>query len=473
MPTIRLPYNNWRPREDQLALWTYLERGGKRAVEIAHRRWGKDDVALHNSACRMHERVGTYWHMLPQANQARKAIWDAINPRTGKRRIDEAFPKELRETTREVDMMIKLKVGSTWQVIGSDSYDAAVGAPPIGITFSEWALSQPQAWAYLRPIVDENNGWAVFITTPRGRNHAFKTYELGRTSPNWFAEIQRADQTPVFSLDHLAEIKAEYIKEYGEDDGEALFNQEYMCSFDSQLIGSYYAKLIAKAEANNRIRDDLVHDPAFPVQTAFDIGVSDDTAIWFFQVIAGVPCVFDYYEASGYGIDHYAEVLEKKKAQHGWTYFKQDPNNALHWVPWDARPRNWATTGAKSILEIAWSDFGLRFRVTPNLSVQDGIQATRRFLGTAFFHSRCAPGIEHLRNYRRTWDDVRKVFSVHPLHDEASHGADACRYMAIVCKDQIAERPKKEQPKHKYTAEKTMDELFAEAKRARGAGRRF
>lgn len=132
MATIRLPYE-WNPRPHQLAAWKALEGGIRRAVLVWHRRYGKDDLALHWTACAAMQRVGTYWHMLPQANQARKAIWDAINPRTGRRRIDDAFPAEIRETTREQDMLIRFVNGSTWQVIGSDNYNALVGSPPVGV----------------------------------------------------------------------------------------------------------------------------------------------------------------------------------------------------------------------------------------------------------------------------------------------------------------------------------------------------
>jgi hypothetical protein len=98
-------------------------------------------------------RVGNYWHLLPQQNQARKAIFDAVNPKTGRRRIDDAFPEEIRETTREQDMMIRFKNGSTWQVVGSDNYNALVGSPPVGVVFSEYALSDPSSWAFIRPIL--------------------------------------------------------------------------------------------------------------------------------------------------------------------------------------------------------------------------------------------------------------------------------------------------------------------------------
>jgi phage terminase large subunit len=199
---IELPHD-WSPRDYQQPLWNYLHAGGKRAEAIWPRRHGKDDVALHYTAMAAHERVGVYWHLLPQHNQSRKAIWDAVNPHTGKRRIDEAFPVELRATTREQDMVIRFKNGSLWQVIGSDNYDALVGTPPVGVVFSEWALSDPQAWSMIRPILAENEGWALFITTPRGRNHAHRMYEMARESEDWFCERLTALDTGVFSDETL------------------------------------------------------------------------------------------------------------------------------------------------------------------------------------------------------------------------------------------------------------------------------
>ena len=156
--TIRLP-NGWRPRDYQRPLWSYLRGGGLRADMAWHRRSGKDDVSLHWAAIASAKRVGNFWHMLPEANQARKAIWEAVNPHTGKKRIDEAFPKALRASTRDTDMRIEFKNGSTWQVVGSDNYDSLVGTTPIGVVFSEWSLAKPDAWTYLRPILAENGGW--------------------------------------------------------------------------------------------------------------------------------------------------------------------------------------------------------------------------------------------------------------------------------------------------------------------------
>jgi phage terminase large subunit len=149
---VTLP-NNWQPRDYQLPAWTYLENGGRHAELIWHRRSGKDEVGLHRTACAAFERVAGYWYMLPEYNQARKAVWDAINPKTGKKRIDEAFPHELRAATRSQQMQIEFKNGSHFQVVGSDNPDSLVGAPPAGIVYSEWALSNPNVRAYLRPII--------------------------------------------------------------------------------------------------------------------------------------------------------------------------------------------------------------------------------------------------------------------------------------------------------------------------------
>jgi len=236
MKTVTLP-NNWKPRGYQLPLWQYLERGGKRAVAVWHRRAGKDDIALHWTATAAVQKPGTYWHMLPEAAQARKAIWDAINPHTGLRRIDEAFPTEIRSSTREHEMMIKFKNGSTWQVVGSDNYNSLVGSPPVGVVFSEWAIAKSDAWAYLRPILAENEGWAVFIYTPRGDNHGRKTFEFGLTEPSWFCELLTVDDTSVFNEETIEAERREMHAQYGYSRGEALFKQEYYCSWVEAFEG--------------------------------------------------------------------------------------------------------------------------------------------------------------------------------------------------------------------------------------------
>lgn len=448
-----------------MPLWAYFERGGKRAVEIAHRRWGKDDVALHMAAIKAHERVGAIWHMLPQANNARKAIWDAVNPRTGRRRIDDAFPAELRASTRETDMFIRFKSGSTWQVVGSDNYNSLMGTPPVGITFSEFALADPHAWAYLRPILEENGGWALFITTPRGRNHAHRLLELAKTEPNWFGQTLTASETPVFSPDQLTQIRREMVAEYGEDDGDALFGQEYLCSFDAPLVGAFYAKLLAQAETEGRIRSNLPYEPMVPVETAWDLGYTDDTTIWWFQVVGKEVRILASEHNAGQDVPYYCGRINQVALDNGWSY--GDPMKARHWVPWDAQPRTLAAAG-KSILEQAWA-CGVKMRLVPNLGKEDGIQAVRQVLPRCWFDKdKCTTGIEALRSYRREWDDERKVFKKTPLHSWESHYADAFRMLALAWRQPREPEPPK--PPIEDFRSMTMDDMWKDHEKRRTPG---
>jgi phage terminase large subunit len=411
MPEIRLP-NNWTPRPDQMPLWRYLENGGTRACEIAHRRWGKDDVALHRTAVSAFERVGGYWHCLPLYEQSRKAIWAAVNPVTGKRRIDEAFPLELRETTREQEMFIRFKNGSTWQVVGSDNFNTLVGAGTVGITFSEWALANPQAWSYFRPMLKQNKGWALFITTPRGRNHALNTYEMAKASMDagtgWFAQKLTAYDTPVFTREELEDERQEYINgELGPDDGEQMFRQEYLCSFDAPLVGSFYGRILSQAEDEDRICR-VPHNPDLGVIVSFDIGRYDDTAIWFFQQYRNETRVIDYYDASGFGPDHYAQVMQEKKY-----------NYSLVIMPHDAENKTWVTdqTPAQSMRR-----YGYKVTVLPKSEVMHGINAGRALAKMCIWdEQKCARGLEKLRAYKREWDDKNKCFKPNPAHNHASH----------------------------------------------------
>jgi len=419
MPVINLP-NQWQPRDYQDALWRYMHGGGKRAIAIWPRRHGKDDVALHYTACAAHERVGVYWHLLPQQNQARKAIWDAVNPHTGRRRIDDAFPKELRETTREQDMLIRFKSGSTWQVIGSDNYDALVGTPPIGVVFSEWALSNPQAWSLIRPILAENGGWGMFITTPRGRNHAFRMYEMGLASDDWFSERLVATDTGVFSPEVLASERAEIIVERGEDDGDAIYQQEYMTSFSAGLPGAYYAKVIDGLERDGRVTA-VPYNPQAQVHTAWDLGRNDQTAIWFVQRYGTGWAVIDYLVNTSVGIDWYVKELRAKPYNYG-----------EHLMPHDAENEQLVSVTG-SIADTA-KGMGLdNIRVVPRTSsVANDINEVRQVLPLCWFDkTKTEKGLDALRSYRRVWDEKLRAYRDTPLHDWASDPADAFRTFAI------------------------------------------
>lgn len=397
-----------------------MEKGGKLAYLVWHRRSGKDEVGLHFTAVSAHERVGTYWYLLPQANQARRAIWEAVNPHTNKRRIDEAFPKELRDKTRDDEMFIRFKCGSTWQVVGSDNYDSLVGSPPIGIVFSEWALSKPQSWAYLRPILIENGGWALFNTTPRGKNHAQRMFDsLGADSAAYVQKLT-AKQTSVFTAEQLKRELQAYIDDYGVAEGTALYESEYLCSFDAAVVGAIFGKEMTRARESGRIGV-FPHVPEGLVNTAWDIGWGDSTAIWFHQWVDGQPQVIDYYESNGEPITHYLSVLRQKGYQYDTC-----------WLPHDADNGQLAT--GKSIAEIVRGN-GFRVQIAPKLSLEDGINAARLFLAKCSFNEKtCAPGIDALQAYRWDYNQRMEEFKRTPLHDWSSHGADAFRYLATSMK---------------------------------------
>lgn len=414
---IRLP-NNWNPRPYQRPLWHALENGCKRAVAVWHRRSGKDDVALHWTATQAIQKPATYWHLLPQSNQARKAVWDAVDPHTGIRRIDWAFPKELRETTREQDMLIRFKNGSTWQVVGSDNYNALVGSPPYGVVYSEYMLSDPNAWSFIRPIMRENGGWALFNGTPRGRNHLHGLYELGKREPGWFSELLTVKDTGAMTDVEIEKERREIASERGDDEADNIIKQEYFCNWDAAIPGSYYGRLVAKLEAAGRITN-VPYDPRLPVITGWDIGVGDATAIWFIQQTRTAVNWIDYYENSGVGADHYARVLKERQ------YLYEG-----HYLPHDADDREWGNNASSRISVL--KSLGVKpCRVLPNASVDDGINAVRVLLERSYFDGeKCARGLSCLRQYQKKWDEKLKRFASTPLHDWTSHGADAARTLA-------------------------------------------
>lgn len=450
-----------RIRWYQQPLHSYMVNGGLRAIEVAHRRWGKDEVALDVTSELSYRRPATYWHCLPEYNQARKAIWTAINAHTGKRRIDEAFPHEIRESTNEQEMFIKFKWGSTWQVIGSDRYNSLVGAGVAGVVFSEWALANPAAWGYISPMMNENNGWAMFITTPRGNNHAKKMYDTYRKDPDCFAEISTIEDTRAFSGEQLVKIRQEYIDLYGEDFGVAQFEQEYFCSFDAAIMGSYYGAEIAKATKEGRITN-VAWDEALPVFTVWDIGYSDDTCILFFQVLRGEVRVIDAYSASGRDIAHYAETIKAKPYRY-----------ARHWLPHDAQAKMLVAAG-RSMLEQLKTDHGIKYlAILPNKNTeQQGIMAARHLFPRLWVdEDKCADFLSAIRNFRREWDDERKCFRDKPHMDWTNHYADTLRYLAWVWQEPAADIEPPE-PKRIVVGGKstmTLDDLYAQSRQGKGS----
>lgn len=455
---VRVPASGWRPRDYQLKLWSYLERGGREAVAVWHRRAGKDEVGLHRACVAAHERPANYWHMLPEAAQARKAIWDAVNPKTGIRRVNEAFPLELRESTQNHEMFIKFKCGSTWQVVGSDNFNSLVGASPAGVVYSEWALAKPSARAFLRPIFAENNGWELFIYTPRGRNHGLTTLRAAEKTQGSFSQVLTVDDTHAISTIVLAKELDGYIKEYGQEEGLAFYRQEYYSDFNAAVLGSILGRYVDKAERQGRINDAVAYDPeGSPIEISSDIGRSDTAAWWFWQPKLSGFSLVDYDDGNGLDAEEWCVRLDKRL---------KDKNYKLGqiWLPHDAKSKTFAAK--HSAQEIFWDYFKVnKIGVVPLTSKADRINAARVVIDNCEFHeTNCEDGLAALRAWIYEWDEDRKEYSVEPRHDWASHPSDGFSYGCQI----MRERTLKHEPQPvKFAQHRTINQMIERQKRKR------
>lgn len=417
--TINVPHN-WEPRPYQRELWNYLENGGKRAVAVWHRRAGKDLLSINWTVTAMMQRRGLYWHLFPTYQQGRKIVWDGFT-RDGRAFLD-YFPPELVANKNNTAMRVELKTGSIYQVVGTDNCDSLVGANPVGVVLSEYSLQDPEAWNLIRPILAENDGWALFIYTARGRNHGYDLLKMSQENAKWFCQVLPVDKTNAIPLSVVDDERKSGMPE-------ELIQQEYFCSFDAPLVGAYYGDGMSRALTEGRICK-VAWEPRIPVHTAWDLGVGDSTAIWFFQVFGHEIRVIDFYENSGEGLPHYVKVLKQKD----YVYDR-------HLAPHDIQVRE--LSSGKARIDVARS-LGIKFTVVKQHAVEDGIEAVRNLLPRCWFNAeRCERGIEAMRQYRKDFDEKKRVFRDKPMHDWSSHAADAFRYLAWGLRD----RPLREEPR--------------------------
>lgn len=410
---IKLPHN-FEPREYQLPFLEAMDAGIKRAVLVWHRRSGKEKTCLNLLVKKTQERVGAYYYAFPELNQGRKVLWDGAD-KDGRRFIDH-FPKQMVEgEPNNTEMKIKCKNGSLFQVIGADRFNSVMGTNPIGIVFSEYSLQNPSVWGYFRPILAENGGWAIFNFTPRGENHSYDIYNMAMAnSKEWFAQLLSVNETKAIPQSILDQERKEIIHLHGND---ALYLQEYECNFSVPLSGAYYASQIMDVYKEGRASN-VPYEDRMPVDTWWDLGVNDQTSIWFTQSIGSELRMIDYYQNVGEGLPHYAGKLKEK----GYVY-------KTHNAPHDIGVKELGT--GKTRLETA-KGLGIDFTVVPRVSIEDGIEASRSLFRKCWFDAKkCETGLNALKNYRKQYDDQRKCFLDHPYHDWTSNAADAFRYCAV------------------------------------------
>ena len=412
MPVIQIPYN-FTPREYQRPIFNLDLQKTKRAIAVWHRRGGKDKCFVNICAREALRRVGTYFYILPFYAQARKIIWEGID-KDGFRNIDH-FPPEIIARKNNQEMVLELKNGSFVRFLGSDNIDSIVGTNPVGVIFSEFSLHKVAAWDYLRPILLENGGWAIFNGTPRGKNHLYHMVQQAKQDPTWFVSQLTIADTGVMT-------EAQVEQQIAEGMPRALALQEFYCSFEAAMTGAYYGEVMTRLDSEGRLTT-VPYDPTYPVNTAWDLGISDMLTMWYFQRLKhGLISIIDCMAENGKGLEYYVKYLWNKPYVYGY-----------HILPHDVRQRELAS--GKTRLE-SLMDLGLKnVVVAPKLSIEDGINATRNILSRCVIDStRCFKGIEALKQYRADWDPDSQTYGK-PVHDWSSHYSDAMRYLAVGFRD--------------------------------------
>jgi phage terminase large subunit len=389
-------------RPQQYALFEERHRFN---VWVCHRRFGKTVLALEllirDAFCHA-ERSPRFAYLAPLYRQGKVIAWDLLKHMT----------KDLRGTKHnEAELRVDLMGDRRIQIFGADNPDALRGLYFDGAVFDEYAQMRPRVWSeVVRPALADRQGWATFIGTPMGHNHFYDLYQQAQTDAGWHTACYRASDTGILPQDELDAARQVMAPEQ--------YAQEFECSFESALVGSYYGSYLETAKAEDRITR-VPWEPHIPVHVTFDIGVSDATAIWFIQPVGRMIHVIDYLEASDQGLEWYVRAIREKP----YVYSR------FYW-PHDMAARDFSSDG-RSRLAMAES-LGLKPSVlVPQASVADGIAAVRQLFPRFVFDAeKCHDGLQALGAYRRGWNETRKDWESHPLHDWSSHAADSLRYFA-------------------------------------------
>lgn len=395
---IEIPY---APREHQLKVHELLD-GNRFAVVVAHRRFGKTVAALNHlirDAVLNQNEAPRYAYIAPTYGQAKRVAWDYLvkytEPLGGTANISEL----------RVDFW-----GRRIQLYGSDNPDSLRGQYFDGVILDEIGDQNPKIWTdIIRPALSDRKGYCLFIGTPKGHNHFKELRDRAEKEDGWGLLEFKASETGVVDEQELKQAKNEM--------GEDKYLQEFECSFNSSVEGSFYGKILNELEEKKHMQE-IPYEELSRTFTAWDLGMGDSTSIWVAQLVGSEIRLIDYYENHGVGLDHYVKWIRDN------DYIK-----AEHILPHDVRVREMGT--GKSRLEML-EEAGLEIKIAPRMSLDDGIQAVRRMLPRCWFNMpKVETGLNCLRNYRRDYDEKRKIFYERPLHDWSSHGSDSFRYLAL------------------------------------------
>ena len=422
-----LPY---KPREQFLA---FHSRNSRFAAMVCHRRAGKTVSCIGELVIRAlytKKKRAKYAYCGPFRSQARDVAWQYLKE----------FTEGIRQgPPRESDLRVVLHNGAQITLYGADNPDSLRGLYFDGIVLDEYGDMRPSLWGeVILPTLLDRKGWACFIGTPKGMNHFYTMVQRSRNEPNWYHLTLKSSESGLLDEDSLLEARAEM--------SEAQYEQEMECSFEAAVQGSFYSDLISKSEKDGKVGD-FPYDPDEPVHCSADLGFSDSTAFWFWQITSEGINMIDYFEADGEALSYYFEILDSKNYDY-----------AAIWLPHDARAKS-LQTGRSTIEQ--FDDHGYLCELVPKLGVLDGINAARLMLPQVRFNkATCYEGIEALRAYKRHFNQKLQQYSTTPLHDWSSNGSDAFRYFALVTEVIKKQKTVEIEAPALTTPDYTLDELF-------------
>lgn len=416
---LELPLLELRPYQQELWDRWFSSNVKMMSLEWA-RRHGKDLFSLNIMIAEALRNIGNYWHVLPESQQIRSAIWEGITS-DGKRYVD-YIPESMIYKVDNQSMKVYLRnvanpreQGSIISFVGGDRYDKRVGAGLKGAIVSEHSLQKPNLFDIaIEPMLKETKGWVIFNYTPRGENHATKMWDYLASNPKYIASRVTNDDTHQVSEEELAEERAR-------GKPEELIQQEYFCSREGAIFGSYYGDLLKQYRKQV---GKYPYDPSYPVHTLWDLGISDAMTVWFVQFIQKEIRVIDCYDNTNYALGHYASVVQGK----GYMY-------AMHHLPHDGAKRQLTSEEKAISIESQLNNLGLRpTRLhPPRHDIYGAIQRTRAILSRCYFdEEKTKNGYEALKQYRREWNEDRQIFKNTPLHDWASNYADAFSILPMI-----------------------------------------
>lgn len=366
------------------------------------------DLVLH--AARSPKPNARYAYIAPFYSQAKQAAWDYLKQHT----------RNLAVKVSESELSVELPNGARVRLYGADNPDALRGIYLDGVVLDEYADMRPSVWGeIIRPLLADRRGWAVFIGTPKGKNAFYELWKAAQADPEWYSLTLKASETGLLEAEELTSARKTMTEEQ--------YEQEFECSFDAAILGAIYVKDLAIARRAGRIGR-VPYEPSKLVNTAWDIGQGDPTAIWFYQWVRQELHVIDYYEASGEKLPHYAALLKSK-----------DYAYDTHWLPHDAEHDH---VEAEKTFKGGLQSHGFKALCIPLTPLDQQINQGRLAVAKAYFDEKnCGPGLEALAAYQWDFNKTMNEFKTKPIHNWASHAASAWQGLAMSLKNEQKPKP--------------------------------